>query len=550
MLILKYLLTLCVKMKSFAPKIFLVLSLLVSIFSSAQKQDIHSAVDTVTKLFHTDKTKALELCDYYLPQARELQDTFLITYFLDQAGEINRFKGNLYLAKGQLQECLKFKGDWEDKKDLSITHNNLGKTYTSLAEYDMSLKHFLAALKLMEETGNDFGQGFYLNNIGTNYDLQKNYTKAIEYYEKSLAFKEKTQDSIGMGANNLNIGITYFNLDKYERAIDYFENALMIEKYAEIPEKKVRIFSNLSGAYNALGDVQKALNFVNYAHSLRTEFDDEMLKLSIINNLTEYHLKLNNIDSALIYNNEVLSRTKETGAAKFIQRAYYLKADIMQAENLSDSAIYYLKQGIAYNDSLITEANINAVAEMESKYNLEKNKRLRQKAELETAKSNQKLTASRLQTSYLIIGCIVLFALIVLLFMRNRSNLQNSKLLEGQNVLIAQSNKKLNQLNTSIKEEVSSLKISIAEKDEILEKVFTTSQKDELPPELLSLSKREKEVLAHLALGLTDEQLANKLFVSKATVKTHLRRVYSKLLVKNRAEAVAMAHKYGIIGES
>ena len=65
---------------------------------------------------------------------------------------------------------------------------------------------------------------------------------------------------------------------------------------------------------------------------------------------------------------------------------------------------------------------------------------------------------------------------------------------------------------------------------------------------MLSLSKREMEVLACLALGNTDQEIADKLFISKSTAKTHLRRIYSKLLVNGRAGAVAIAHKYDIIG--
>ena len=56
------------------------------------------------------------------------------------------------------------------------------------------------------------------------------------------------------------------------------------------------------------------------------------------------------------------------------------------------------------------------------------------------------------------------------------------------------------------------------------------------------------EVLSHLALGWSDEQLAEKLFISKATVKTHLRRIYSKLSVRGSAQAVSSANKYNLIG--
>ncbi len=97
----------------------------------------------------------------------------------------------------------------------------------------------------------------------------------------------------------------------------------------------------------------------------------------------------------------------------------------------------------------------------------------------------------------------------------------------------------------SQKEQLNS---TLSDKTELLDKVYTVGQTAELPNELLSLSKREIEVLSYLALGWTDKEISEKLFISVPTTKTHLRRVYSKLLVSGRSGAVAIAHKYGIIG--
>jgi DNA-binding NarL/FixJ family response regulator len=60
------------------------------------------------------------------------------------------------------------------------------------------------------------------------------------------------------------------------------------------------------------------------------------------------------------------------------------------------------------------------------------------------------------------------------------------------------------------------------------------------PPEVLS--QRELEVLALIADGATNRQAAAKLFVSEATVKTHLLHIYEKLGVRDRA-AVAEAYR-------
>ncbi len=60
----------------------------------------------------------------------------------------------------------------------------------------------------------------------------------------------------------------------------------------------------------------------------------------------------------------------------------------------------------------------------------------------------------------------------------------------------------------------------------------------ELNP-LSGLTDREREILAALARGMTNQQLANALDISLNTVKFHLKNLYSKLEVENRAQAVA-----------
>ncbi|MEV6021184.1 MULTISPECIES: response regulator transcription factor [unclassified Streptomyces] len=63
-----------------------------------------------------------------------------------------------------------------------------------------------------------------------------------------------------------------------------------------------------------------------------------------------------------------------------------------------------------------------------------------------------------------------------------------------------------------------------------------------------SLSAREREVLALVARGTPNREIARELFISEATVKTHLTHVYGKLGVKDRAAAVATAYERGILG--
>ncbi|MER6650031.1 response regulator [[Kitasatospora] papulosa] len=62
------------------------------------------------------------------------------------------------------------------------------------------------------------------------------------------------------------------------------------------------------------------------------------------------------------------------------------------------------------------------------------------------------------------------------------------------------------------------------------------------------LSAREREVLRLVARGTSNREIAAELFISEATVKTHLTHVFAKLGAKDRAAAVATAYERGILG--
>ena len=63
----------------------------------------------------------------------------------------------------------------------------------------------------------------------------------------------------------------------------------------------------------------------------------------------------------------------------------------------------------------------------------------------------------------------------------------------------------------------------------------------------LGLSKREVEVLELLAQGLSNQEVADKLFVSLNTIKTHISSIYNKLNVKRRTQAIQKARSLTII---
>jgi DNA-binding NarL/FixJ family response regulator len=73
------------------------------------------------------------------------------------------------------------------------------------------------------------------------------------------------------------------------------------------------------------------------------------------------------------------------------------------------------------------------------------------------------------------------------------------------------------------------------------------AKEPQTPDSLGELTDREREVVALVAEGLTNEEIAGRLFVSPATAKTHVSRAMGKLRARDRAQLVVIAYESGLV---
>jgi DNA-binding NarL/FixJ family response regulator len=68
-----------------------------------------------------------------------------------------------------------------------------------------------------------------------------------------------------------------------------------------------------------------------------------------------------------------------------------------------------------------------------------------------------------------------------------------------------------------------------------------------VPPQLAQLTEREVEVLTLVGQGMSNAEIAEALFLSQTTVKTHLAHIFAKLSLRDRVQAVIVAYEAGLV---
>jgi DNA-binding CsgD family transcriptional regulator len=396
--------------------------------------------------------------------------------------------------------------------------NSLGVTYRKLNLEKEAFDCYFNALKLDEKINNKRGVTISLNGIGNVFLNTEQYDKALHYLKKALVIETDMHNSRGQQYGYANIGEVYLNKKMYDSAYYYFNKSL--ELSLKNPRKEsVAIKYTLFGLlYQAKGEYQKSTDFYQKAlPELKAYKNTRYLSKSLINiGINQLHLKQYN----KAYKNitDGLNSSKKIKSKENITLGYKALVDYYSLTNNYKKALEAHKKVKIFHDSIVNEASQKSIISTQIAYETqEKDQQIHQlaKAKDESEKKAKK-NHKRLLITILISFISIAFLLVLLYLYRKNLDLElQRKNSELQNYLLQ---------ITELKDQA---KNRPTEKTDITKKF-----------QKFKLSNREIEVLTHISNGLNNDEISQKMFVSKNTIKTHITHIYTKLDVKNRVQAI------------
>jgi ATP/maltotriose-dependent transcriptional regulator MalT len=404
-----------------------------------------------------------------------------------------------------------FKKSWDILSRIKNL-NSLGVAYRRINAEEESMKYYFEALKLSEKEEHSKSMAIALNGIGNAYMILKEYDNAIKYFNLSLDLEKISKSVRGTGYDYSNLGEAYMYKGDYDRSFYYHGKALEVANKLNIEVDKAIIYSSIGQMYQHKGDYELALKYyLDAIPTLEKYKSQRLLSFSLINSGKVYTKKKdykraeNFIDKGLTISTEI--HNKDNVVSGYEASSYLNELRGNYKEALSD-----YKKMVEYRDSIFNIKSSNYIAAMNIKYETKK-----KDDKIERLHLNSKVQKSKIVIQFLAIVILIVIAVFFILYNKIR--------IKNQNLEIKNMRHKIEDYLQHITD---------LEKKEIEDDINSSMPHKEK----FGLSNREKEVLQLIAQGLKNQEIADKMFVSLSTVKTHTKNIYEKLNVRNRIEAV------------
>ncbi|WP_291868789.1 tetratricopeptide repeat protein [Maribacter sp.] len=401
--------------------------------------------------------------------------------------------------------------------------NSLGVSYRKLNAVNEAYDIYLRALHLSEIFNNDKSIAIALNGIGNLLLDTEEYSQALKTFKRALNVEIKIKNPKGQEYAFANIGEVFLYQKKYDSARVYFNKALHLSTIHNRRESTAIQYSFLGLLSQKEGDYKTSTANYERAIPILQEYNNTRYLSNTQINIGVNKTKTEKFSEALEFLNLGIENAMKVRSKENIILGYKALSDYYLRTNNHERAFAAFKNATKFRDSLVNVASKKNMIATQIQYESAK-----KDEQIQTLAEEKSLSVKKSKMRFLLlVGVAILSAVIIVFLLRIISLTRKNKglVLERKN----------NELQKYIAQ-VNSLKAQVSDNN------VSSFQDIEASVAQFDLSKREVEVLNLISKGYNNDEIAEKLFVSKNTVKTHIQHIYTKLDVNNRIQALKKVH--------
>jgi DNA-binding CsgD family transcriptional regulator/tetratricopeptide (TPR) repeat protein len=419
---------------------------------------------------------------------------------LYQMGLAREFSDNFPKAMGHYQEAYRLARIAKDSLSQAKLLNIYGSAYYFQSDFASAIYYYTEAQQLSERIGYSEGQGHALNNLGIIYRHRRNFQKAQEMYAASLELKMALHDSVGIINSYYNLGLLYAFSQEYSKSLFYFQKAREHSLNLSSHQALAAMGIGLGVAYYHLGKTDEA-----YAHlqegikSLGPDKVDE--EISAITYLGMIEISRGEKEKGLKRLLEAQARVENSDRLELRKVVARELATAYEQLRQPEKAVAFWKIHQTLSDSISSEQKVWATEEMQARYEaIEKDKKIRMQ--------ERELALERVSKMKLGLG---LGGLLLAVIAAGWWWLSKKAPLRTTSVVV--------EVSPSLSFECINTRLPTP------------------------LTRREMEIILLLEEGCSNPVIAERLFVSENTIKTHLKNIYTKTEATSRTDLIHKLRK-------
>lgn len=370
-------------------------------------------VDSVIKLARMNAInmrgdRSISYAKWALSKSRMIRNEplYLRAHFYLAAGfdEADQIDSSIVHYKKVLNEV---KGSSMNWLDIHIT-NNLAMQLGGKGRYDEALEYYFEGMRIAEEREDSSFAAKFMTEIGYCFDRNKEYKQAIEWHRKALKQYRLLGDEFSVYFVKGRIGIAYDDLGIYDSAHYYNLQALNYSIQINDSFAIGGVASNIGNTYMKQKEWQKAKDYLEMSLDMNLTSGDSWTKAISAVNLGHTYTKLKEYEKAresLLFG---INQAKLGSSLQFISEGYYRFYQLYYSLNYPDSALHYFRLHTDLEDSLYNLEKTKQIAEIETRYETEKQQQQIALQEAQLNEKEQALSARRRLIIVLILGFILI----------------------------------------------------------------------------------------------------------------------------------------------